>query len=56
VVWLPLAVLFNVRGSGRVTLRDESSFQGILMANERTVKIRGDSTVMGEVIANQVVL
>lgn len=48
-------VLFNVRGSGStVTLTDQSSFQGILMANERTVEVRRRATVMGELIANKI--
>jgi cytoskeletal protein CcmA (bactofilin family) len=49
-------VLFNVRGSGHVTLGGESSLQGILMANNRTVKIGDKPAIMGEVIANKVVL
>ena len=47
-------VLFNVVGSGdKVWLGGSSIFNGILMANDRTVKLKGDATVSGEIIANR---
>lgn len=50
-------VLFNVRGKGSaVSLNGKVSLQGILLANHRTVNLHGHSTVMGEVIANQIKL
>ena len=46
-------VLFNVVGTGeRVSLGGSSIFEGILMANNRTIKLRGNATVSGELIAN----
>jgi cytoskeletal protein CcmA (bactofilin family) len=50
-------VLFHVRGSGRdVTIDGQSYLEGILMANNQTVKVTGGSTVKGEIVANKVVL
>jgi hypothetical protein len=47
-------VLFNVVGDGhRVQLGGNSIFNGILMANGRTVELKGDATVSGEIIANR---
>jgi hypothetical protein len=47
-------VLFNVIGTGRrISLRGSSIFNGILMANDRPVRLRGDATVSGELIANR---
>jgi hypothetical protein len=47
-------VLFNVVGTGqRVSLGGSSIFNGILMANDRTIKMKGDATVSGELIANR---
>jgi len=47
-------VLFNIVGTGRkVSLGGDSIFNGILMANDRTIKMKGDATVSGEVIANR---
>jgi Ice-binding-like len=47
-------VLFNVVGTGqRVSLGGNSVFNGILMANDRTIKMKGDATVSGELIANR---
>jgi hypothetical protein len=47
-------VLFNVVGTGqRVSLGGSSIFNGILMANDRTIKVKGDATVSGELIANR---
>ena len=47
-------VLFNVIGTGqRVSLGGSSVFNGILMANDRTIKMKGDATVSGELIANR---
>ena len=47
-------VLFNVVGDGtRVHLGGNSIFNGILMANDRTVELRGHATVSGEIIANR---
>jgi choice-of-anchor A domain-containing protein len=50
-------VLFNVRGNASdVCLTGNVSFQGILMANRRTVNLGGHSTVTGEIIANKIML
>ena len=50
-------VLFNVVGAGqRISLGGSSIFNGILMANDRTVKLKGDATVSGEIIANRLKL
>src|SRR5437763_9154619 len=50
-------VLFNVVGTGqRVSLGGNSIFNGILMANDRTIKSKGDAAVSGEVIANRLKL
>src|SRR5438874_5794309 len=50
-------VLFNVVGTGqRVSLGGSSIFEGILMANNRTIKLKGDATVSGEIIANRLKL
>jgi hypothetical protein len=50
-------VLFNVVGTGqRVSLGGSSVFNGILMANDRTIKMKGDATVFGELIANRLKL
>jgi hypothetical protein len=47
-------VLFNVVGTGqRVSLGGSSIFNGILMANDRTIRMKGDATVSGELIANR---
>ena len=47
-------VLFNVVGTGqRVSLGGSSVFNGILMANDRTVRLKKDATVSGEIIANR---
>jgi hypothetical protein len=47
-------VLFNVVGTGqRVSLGGSSVFNGILMANDRTIKMKGDATVSGVLIANR---
>lgn len=51
------SVLFNVRGSGSdVKLDGQSTLNGILMANNRTVQMAGGSKVIGEIIANKVKL
>jgi hypothetical protein len=48
-------VLFNVVGSGdKVSLGGSSILNGILMANDRTVRLKGDATVSGEIIANRI--
>jgi hypothetical protein len=47
-------VLFNVVGTGqRVSLGGNSVFNGILIATDRTVKLRKNATVSGEIIANR---
>jgi hypothetical protein len=48
-------VLFNVVGDkgGRVHLGGSSIFNGILMANDSIVELRGHATISGEVIANR---
>jgi len=52
----PQDVLFNVRGTGTVSLSGASQLNGILLATKRTVSISGQAAVTGEVIANSVVL
>lgn len=47
-------VLFNVRGSGTVSLDSQSTLRGVLMANNRTVNMDGQASVQGEVIANKI--
>src|SRR5207248_2199440 len=50
-------VLFNIKGNGSdVTLDGQSTLNGILMANKRTVSLTGGSLVAGEVIANKIKL
>ena len=50
-------VLFNIKGNGSdVTLDGQSTLNGILMANQRTVSLTGGSLVAGEVIANKIKL
>lgn len=50
-------VLFNVRGKGAdVCLSGSARFQGILTANLRTVRLSGQSRVIGEVMAKKVLL
>jgi len=41
-------VLLNVVGAGRkVSLGGNSIFGGMLMANNRTIELKGDATVLG---------
>jgi hypothetical protein len=49
-------VLFNVRGAGLAKLSGQAVFNGVLMANSRTVTVLGQSSVTGEIIANRIVL
>jgi hypothetical protein len=50
-------VLFNVVGEGhRVSLGGNSVFGGILMANNRTIEVRGDATMSGTVVGNRLKL
>jgi hypothetical protein len=50
-------VLFNIKGNGSdITLDGQSTLNGILMANKRTVSLTGGSLVAGEVIANKIKL
>ena len=50
-------VLFNVTGKGsQVTLGAQSTLNGILMANKRTVYMDGGSIVRGEVVSNQLTM
>ncbi len=50
-------VLFNVRGNGTdVQISGSSYLRGILMANQRTVKLTGSTVSGGRVIANRIVL
>jgi hypothetical protein len=47
-------VLFNVVGAGgKVSLGGNSIFGGMLMANNRTIELKGEATVSGEIIANR---
>jgi hypothetical protein len=53
----PEDVVFNVLGSGcDVVIRGQSEFTGTLQAVYRTVRIRGDSVVIGDVIARKIKL
>ena len=48
-------VLFNIHGrNSTVSLRGNSVFEGILMADDRMVRLRGRSLVIGEIIARRV--
>ena len=48
-------VLFNVIGHGAdPVLSGSAHFEGILMANQRTVRLSGQSSVVGEVIADRI--
>ena len=47
-------VLFNVRGTGTVSLSGSAKLDGVLLATNRSVSILGSATVRGEVIANSV--
>ena len=50
-------VLFNVVGDGdKVSLGGNSIFNGILMANNRTIRLKGNATVSGEMIGNRLKL
>ena len=49
-------VLFNVRGTGDVTMGGSAVLNGIVLATNRTVKMSGSATVYGQVIANKVSL
>jgi hypothetical protein len=50
-------VLFNVMGRGADPILSGSAYlEGILMANQRTVMLTGQSRVIGEVIANRIVM
>jgi choice-of-anchor A domain-containing protein len=49
-------VLFNIRGKGpAVTLGDNSSFAGMLMANRRTIRLTDNAGITGELVANRIV-
>jgi hypothetical protein len=48
-------VLFNIHGrNSSVSLRGDSVFEGILMADDRVVRLRGRSLVDGEIIARRI--
>jgi hypothetical protein len=50
-------VLFNIKGTGTdVVLDGQSTLNGILMANKRTVSLSGGSNLYGEGIANKIKL
>jgi autotransporter-associated beta strand protein len=50
-------VLFNVRGQGAdVLLSSNAHLEGILMANLRTVRLSGQSRIIGEVIAKRIIM
>lgn len=50
-------VVFNVLGPGHVvSLKQSASLTGMLVANQRTVRLRGQSIVYGGVVANRVAL
>ncbi len=53
----PGDIVFNVLGSGsNVVIRGQSELTGTLQAIYRTVTIRGDSVVIGDVIAREIKL
>jgi hypothetical protein len=48
-------VIFQIRGQGdTVSLNKQTSLQGMVMANRRTVRLSGHSTIRGQVIAQKV--
>jgi hypothetical protein len=48
-------LLLNVVGAGsKVSRGGNSIFGGMLMALNRTIELKGQATVSGEIIANQV--
>jgi hypothetical protein len=50
-------VLFNVVGHGnKVFLGGNSDFGGILMANNRTIEVKRDATISGEIVGNRLKL
>ncbi|HEY2123971.1 MAG TPA: ice-binding family protein, partial [Chthoniobacterales bacterium] len=50
-------VLFNVVGKGaNAKIAGQSSFEGTLMANFRTVQVQDRATVWGQIIANRILL
>lgn len=50
-------VLINVRGKGPdVRIAGQSNLPAILMANQRTVRVRDQAMVQGEIIANRIML
>jgi hypothetical protein len=55
VVWNN--VLFNVRGTGSdVRLMNQAHFEGVLMANRRTVRLLDNATLSGSMIGKSIVL
>jgi len=54
LAWLIARFCSNVVGAARkVSLGGNSIFGGMLMANNRTIELKGDATVSGEIIANR---
>lgn len=47
-------VLFNVRGTGSVSLGRGATLEGIILAPQRTVALSRGSSVHGEIVANKV--
>lgn len=48
-------VIFHIRGQGdAISLNKQTSLEGMVMANRRTVRLSGHSTVRGQVIAKKV--
>ena len=46
--------MLNVVGAGgKVSLGGNYIFGGMLMANNRTIELKGEATVSGEIIANR---
>ena len=46
--------MFNVvRARGKVSLGGNYILGGMLMANNRTIELKGEATVSGEIIANR---
>ena len=49
--------MFNVVGAGgKVSLGGNSIFGGMLMANNYTIELKSEPTVLGEIIANRLKL
>jgi hypothetical protein len=48
--------VINLLGQGKASLRENASLQGTLTASQRTVRLRDDSIITGQVVANNIKL